>query len=445
MTVTNAPERRNIFVVGLDDFHLAQLQTLPDAKEYRFHALFTREQIKGSERFPVRRLLLEGSEQLRRFPGTVDAVVGFWDFPVSTVLPILRQAVDLPGPTLESVLKCEHKYWSRLEQAQVVPEHIPDFCAVNPFASDPLREVTLDFPFWIKPVKAALSYLGFRVENVDEFRRAMERIRRELDRFGEPFNHVLEHATLPPEVAAIDGNHCIAESLISEGRQCTLEGYTWQGEVRIYGAIDSLREGAAGSSFSRYQYPSSLPEAVQARMRAITTRVTRQMDYEGGPFNVEFYWHEAKDRISLLEINPRISKSHAPLFRMVDGCYHHQVMIDLGLGREPQMPQRHGEFACAAKFMVRRHEDARVVRVPTSSEIEAVEAEFPGVVIQIEVEEGMLLSQLCYQDSYSYQVATLFVGAADNAGLERTYNDVMERLPLEFESTSARNPGEVQP
>lgn len=444
MTVTEAAKRHNIFVVGLDDFHLAQLQTLPGAGGYRFHALFTREQLKGGERFPVRRLLLEGREQLRRFPGTVDAVVGFWDFPVSTVLPILRQAVGLPGPTLESVLKCEHKYWSRLEQARVVPEHIPDFCVVNPFASDPLCEVTLEFPFWIKPVKAALSYLGFRVENVDEFRRAMERIRREVDRFGEPFNHVLEYATLPPELAAIDGNHCIAESLISKGRQCTLEGYTWQGTVRIYGAIDSLREGAAGSSFSRYQYPSSLPQAVQARMRAITTRVTRQMDYEGGPFNVEFYWHEATDRISLLEINPRISKSHAPLFRMVDGCYHHQVMIDLGLAREPAMPHRQGEYGCAAKFMVRRHEDARVVRVPTRSEIDAVEAEFPGVVIQIEVEEGMLLSQLCYQDSYSYQIATLFVGAADNAGLERTYHDVMERLPLEFESTRAPTPGEVQ-
>jgi hypothetical protein len=56
----------------------------------------------------------------------------------------------------------------------------------------------------------------------------------------------------------------------------------------------------------------------------------------------------------------------------------------------------------------------------------------------------MLLSQLCYQDSYSYQIATLFVGAADNAGLERTYHDVMERLPLEFESTRAPTPGEVQ-
>ncbi|OOG27832.1 D-alanine--D-alanine ligase [Thioalkalivibrio denitrificans] len=428
------PGMRNIFVVGLDDFHLAQLRTLPGAEDYVFHPLFTHKELKDSDRFPVERLLEDGAERLRHFPGGVDAVVGYWDFPVSTVLPILRGAVGLPGPTLESVLKCEHKYWSRLEQAQVVPRHIPAFCAVDPFADDPLAGVTIDFPFWIKPVKAVLSYLGFRVEDADDFRRAIERIRAGIGRFGDPFNVVLEHATLPPEVAAVDGNRCIAESLISAGRQCTLEGYAWRGEVRIYGVVDSLREGAAGSSFSRYQYPSTLPEPVQARMGDIVSRVIRRIGYDDGPFNIEFYWEEDTDNIWLLEINTRISKSHAPLFRMVDGCYHHQVMIHLGLGREPVMPHREGPYAWAAKFMVRRHEDARVVRAPTRAEIDAVEAGIPGVVIQVDVDEGMRLSQLRYQDSYTYEVATVFVGAETPEELEQKYERVMARLPLAFEA-----------
>ncbi|MCC5858659.1 MAG: ATP-grasp domain-containing protein [Ectothiorhodospiraceae bacterium] len=425
-------QQRNIFVVGIDDFHLAQFQFLPDARHYRFHPLFTREELKSGDRFPVARLLHDGREQLHRFQGHIDAIVGYWDFPVSTVLPILRQPFGLPGPTLESVLRCEHKYWSRLEQARTVPEHIPPFCAVNPFHADPLSTLTVDFPFWIKPVKAVLSCLGFRVRDKLEFQHAIEQIRRGIRRFGDPFNLILAMADLPPEVAAVDGNHCIAESLISAGHQCTLEGYVYQGKVTVYGVVDSLREGPAQSSFSRYQYPTRLPPPVQARMSNIADRVMRQVGYDCAPFNMELYWEENSDRIWLLEINTRISRSHAPLFRMVDDCYHHQVMIDLGLGREPVMPWREGPYACAAKFMVRRHEDATVQRVPTPREIQAIEADIPGVIIKLEVDQGMQLSNLQDQDSYTYEVATLFVGARDNTELEAKYAQVLRCLPLEF-------------
>jgi len=432
MAVSDSAGQRNIFVVGLDDFHLAQLKTLPDADHYAFHALFTHRELKSATGFPVRELLEDGRRRLREFSEDVHAVVGYWDFPVSTALPILRQAVGLPGPTLEAVLKCEHKYWSRLEQAKAVPDHIAEFCAVDPFAEDPLRQVTLRLPFWLKPVKAVLSHLGFLIEDEEDFRHAIERTRSGIRRFGDPFNLILEFAELPKEVASVDGNHCIAESLISAGRQCTLEGYVYRGEVRVYGAVDSRREGSAGSSFASYEYPSTLPESVQQRMVDITSRVMRQVGYDDAPFNIEFYWEEDTDRIWLLEINCRISKSHAPLFQMVDGCYHHQVMIDLGLGREPKMPHRQGQFRFAAKFMVRRYEDALVTRVPSQSEIEAIESGAPGVVIEIAVNEGTQLSRLPYQDSYSYEVAVIFVGGEDHADVKRKYERVLARLPLEF-------------
>ncbi|MCH8506923.1 MAG: D-alanine--D-alanine ligase [Ectothiorhodospiraceae bacterium] len=425
-------EERNIFIVGIDGSHLAQLQTLPDARHYRFHPLFTREELKSANRFPVARLLHEGREQLRRFGDRIDAIVGYWDFPVSTALPILRQPFRLPGPTLESVLKCEHKYWSRLEQARVAPEHVPPFCAVDPFHADPLSVMTVEFPFWIKPGKAVLSCLGFRVRNHIEFQHAIDQIRRGIRRFGDPFNLILDFADLPPEVATVDGNHCIAEGLISAGHQCTLEGHVYQGRVTVYGVVDSLREGPAQSSFSRYQYPSRLPSPVQARMSEIADRVMRHIGYDCAPFNMELYWEADSDRIWLLEINTRISKSHAPLFRMVDGCYHHQVMVNLGLGREPAMPSREGRYACAAKFMMRRYEDATVQRVPTPQEIQTIEADMPGVIIELEVDQDMQLSSLRNQDSYTYEVATVFIGARDNAELEAKYERVLRSLPLEF-------------
>src|SRR6056297_2241746 len=237
MAASDSAERKNIFVVGLDEFHLAQLKSLPEAEHYAFHALFTHRQLKSAKGFPVRELLEDGRRQLREFSKGVDAVVGYWDFPVSTTLPILRKEIGLPGPTLEALLKCEHKYWSRLEQAKVVPAHIADFCAVDPFADDPLSQVTVEFPFWMKPVKAVLSHLGFLIEDEADFRHAIGRTRAGIHRFGDPFNLILGFAELPEEVAGVDGNYCIAESLISAGRQCTLEGYVYRGSVCVYGAI----------------------------------------------------------------------------------------------------------------------------------------------------------------------------------------------------------------
>ncbi len=123
--------RNNIFVVGLDKFHLTQLKALRRAGNYRFHPLFHYEEIRGGERFPVREFLRDAEKQLMVFSDTVDAIVGYWDFPVSTLLPILRTRFGLLTPTLESVLKCEHKYWSRLEQVAVIQDNVPRFTQVR--------------------------------------------------------------------------------------------------------------------------------------------------------------------------------------------------------------------------------------------------------------------------------------------------------------------------
>jgi hypothetical protein len=118
----------NISVVGLDDVHRAQLETLPGAERYALNPLFTHSEIKQQESFPVARLLEQGTHILRSFPESVDAVIGYWDFPVSTTLPILRRRLGLPGPSLESVLKCEHKSC----RPGAAAEHALAFSAVNP-------------------------------------------------------------------------------------------------------------------------------------------------------------------------------------------------------------------------------------------------------------------------------------------------------------------------
>jgi hypothetical protein len=431
-------EPSNIFVFGLDDFHLAQLETLGGSDRYRFHELYQHAQVKpaGDVEFPVPELLEGARERLEKFEGSVDAIVGFWDFPVSTMLPLLREPYGLPSATFEAVLKCEHKYWSRLEQQVACPEVTPGFCVIDPFADDPAGGLTIEYPFWIKPIKAASSYLGFKVRGRHELDTAMEITRRRIRRFGNPFNYLLQYADLPPEVAPVGGNHCIAEAIISADCQCTLEGYVHAGEVVVYGIVDSFRSGLNPWSFTRYQYPTRLPEEIQERMIQIAGRLLGQVGYDNSPFNMEFFWDSNSDELRLLEINTRISKSHAPLFKLVDGMYHHKVMVDTALGRNPEFPHRQGEHRYAAKFMWRVASNAIVARVPTEREIEQLRARVPELQLQIHVKEGMRLSELSDQDSYTYEIAVLFLGGDNELELQEKYAMCQESLHLHLHPVS---------
>jgi hypothetical protein len=377
----------NVFVVGLDDHNAGILDRLPDAGRYRFHPLLSVDDLLYRDTIPVQDLLGEAERQLELFDGRVDAVIGFWDFPVSTMVPMLCQRLGLHWASLESVVKCEHKYWSRLEQRRVIDEY-PRFGLVD-LDDEPTLPDGLRYPVWLKPVKSASSALAYRVENLQELRQASAAIRDGIGRMGNPFEFVLAQLQLPPELSGIGGRACLAEEAAT-GAQVTVEGYSFQGEVHIYGIVDSIT-CPDSSSFLRYQYP---------------------------------------------EVNPRHSQSHAELFEQVDGIANHDHMLQLALGREPRPRHREGPYNMAAKWFVRRIADGVARRVPTAEEVEQVQRDIAGCTVDVSITAGDRLSELHDQDSYSYALATIYLGADDEDDLIRKYERALAGLPFEFEEPS---------
>lgn len=424
-------QKKNIFVVGLDPFNLAKLKNIRNAGQYNFHGLLDYAEVVKPLDYPYEAMLRKAEMQLENFSGRIDAIISHWDFPADTMVPVLCRKFGLPSPALEDVLKCGHKYWARLEQQRIIPQHIPRFCAVDPFADDPLAQIELDFPFWIKPIKSFASYLGFRIDSEEDFYRHLKTIRRHLPRIGNAFNLALKHARLPPEVEGIGGNHCIAEEIIRGNRQNGPEGYVYEGEVHVTGITDSIKD-ERGRSFTRYEYPSTWPEYMQQESIQLTRKLVSHIGLDNAAFNLEFIWDEATDDLSLIEINPRISQSLSDMFEKVHGASNHEVTVELGLGIKPDYPRPGGPFKCAAKFMWRHYDDALVTRAPSLEEIEQVRQEFPGTEVYIEAQEGMRLSQLRDQDSYSYEIAILLIGAEDHARLLQRYRRCQEILGFEF-------------
>ncbi|MFC9967531.1 acetyl-CoA carboxylase biotin carboxylase subunit family protein [Nocardia ignorata] len=423
---------KNVFVPGLTELQRAEISTVEIPGGLRLHGLLDYDSLIKAEEFDFDELLDRARTELDAFDGTVDAIIAHWDFPTSVIVPILAAERGLPAPSLESVLRSEHKLWSRMLQRESVPECVPDFRAFDPFDPNALDSIDLDFPFWVKPVKAHSSQLGFEVHDAEEFAAATETIRAEIGRIADPFDQALARVTVPEDVRVAGGRTCLAEQIVT-GTQAAPEGSMAAGEYRVHGVFD-MRKDATGHSFAHLDYPArTVPESVRDTMIEVSERYLRHVGYDNGCFNSEFMWDADTGKLWLIEINTRISQSHSDLFVKVDGTSNHAVAIDVALGRTPEMPHRKGRFAVAAQCMVPRYEDGVVTRVPDESQIEALRRRFPDTVVNIDVAPGERLSELPNQDPYRYKLATLYLGAADHDELEQRYQDCLEALPFEFE------------
>ena len=435
--------KKNVFFVGLDDFNRDTLAMLPQARECDFHAALTIEEIRNTDSYDIDRLVETAAARMADCPGGPHGVTSFFDFPGTIIAAILAQRFGLPGPSLESVLKCEHKYWSRLEQQKVIPDNIPAFRAFDPFDEEAFRKLELIPPFWIKPIKSFRSFLAFDIQSERQFKEVMTVCREKGGQITDPFKHIMAAYDMPAELSAMPETF-IAESPIG-GAQCTIEGYVRDGRVVVYGVVDSVRE-PDGHSFSRYEYPSFLPLEIQHRMIDVGRSAIKQAGYDNAPFNIEFFYDQTADHIWLLEINPRASQSHADLFQKVHGVPHLSVIVDLALGRKPKPMDRHGKWNVAAHLFLRHVGEGKVVRVPTAQALDHLKRRQPDTRVKIDVTKGQNLADLKNQDSYSYEIANIYIGGRDRADILDKYDEALSALQFEIEPEShERRPNEPTP
>jgi hypothetical protein len=419
---------KNIFVIGLNDANLRTLETVPDADEYRFLPLLTMDELQVGE-VSVPDLLEKAQSVLDAFDGTIDAIVGYWDFPVSTLVPLLAERYGTRSTSLESVVKCEHKYWSRLEQRKAAKAH-PRFGRVDLDASEPRPPEGMEYPMWLKPALSYSSELAFGVKTDEEFAAAATEIRDGISRVGRPFDYILGRLDLPPEMQGVGGQVCLAEESLN-GIQVAVEGYVHHGEVTVYGVLDSINY-PDNPSFLRHQYPSTLPSQVVRRLHDVSRRVIEQIGMDSATFSIEYFYDPRADEINLLEINPRHSQSHAELFEYVDGVPNHHHMICLALGKDPAVTRGAGPYAMGAKWYYRWFADAVVHGVPDEETVRRIESEIPGVRIDLVPEEGQQLSRMPEQDSYSFEVAHIFTGGDSEEELRQKFDRCVASLNEAF-------------
>jgi len=214
---------------------------------------------------------------------------------------LLSIRLGLPGTPLKALLTAQHKYLARQIHSETLPEHVPPFCGFR-YDADITQAVTINYPIFVKPVKAAFSVLAKRCKDETALRahlkfRVWEKII--IKRLTWPFRRVSSRHL----DCAIDADCFIAEGCIDGALQVSVDGYAHNGEVHVLGTVDSLMYPGT-TSFMRFEYPSQLAAEHVSKLQSVAKRAVEAIGFTHGLFNVELFFDPKTERITIIEINP---------------------------------------------------------------------------------------------------------------------------------------------
>jgi len=367
-------------------------------------------------------------ETAARYRGRIAGVTSSSDYPGATVAGAISTRLGLPGSPPETIIRCSHKYYSRLAQREAAPEATPGFQLVDP--RKPLEEQgPFPFPLFVKPVKGAFSVLARRIDGLPELREFLSHPATQefISHYMRVFNKLVAGVTH----LEINGCYFIAEELL-RGVQTTVEGFASGGEVEILGIVDSVLHPGS-NSFAQFIYPSSLSAVILQRMAEIARRVMLHLGLANTLFNIEMIYDASRDAIRIIEINPRLCGQFADLYEKVDGTNGYEVALALATGGRRRLKKGSGGYSIAASVPLRVFDPVEVNRAPRREDVRAAEALFPGTLVWPECETGQELADFAwFEDGQSARYGIINLGADDPASLAARLDQVKTQLGFRF-------------
>jgi len=263
---------------------------------------------------------------------------------------LVAERLGLPGTPVEAILACQHKLHARRVLEQVCPEANLRFAGLDAQYGGPVPP-GLHYPAYVKPIKAAFSVLARQVDSAADLHRHTRFGRRELwviRRLVEPFERVVRQR-LPQAGTA---HRMLLEEPL-QAPQFNLDGWVFQGRAHALGVVDAVMYPGT-QAFMRWEHPSRLGAAVQARALDVAQRFLSAVGFTHGLFNIEFFYDAGTDRLTVIEVNPRLASQFSDLYRRVHGVDPHAISLALAQGQDPAALPRCAPVGGAAASLVYR-------------------------------------------------------------------------------------------
>lgn len=339
---------------------------------------------------------------------------------------LLASKLGLPGTPVKALLTAQHKYLARQIHREALPDNVPPFCGFR-YDADVTKAITIDYPIFVKPVKAAFSVLAKRCQDETALRehlkfRLWEKII--IKRLTWPFRRV----SIQYLDCEIDADCFIAEGCVDGALQVCVDGYAHDGKVNILGTVDSVMYPGT-SAFMRFEYPSQLSPAHVSKLESVARRAVEAIGFTHGLFNVELFFEPATERITIIEINPRMAGQFSDLYERVDGKSLWSLELDLALGKTPDFPRRQGAFGSAASFVFREFGDA-VKQAPGTGQQAWLTETYPDARLFLDLKHGTSRArETKWLGNYRY--ALVHMGGTDHDDMMARFANVCEHLDFD--------------
>jgi len=270
--------------------------------------------------------LLAYIDQCRDYVRThhIDAIFYSRDV-ADLVAAALCEEFGFPGPSVESVFLCIHKYYSRKRESSPIRCDYIDL-------QDEQPRITA-YPCYLKPPWLNLGILGFKLESPEDLRPALAVARRDYSAWS-PLYYPFFRRYVDLEKYPLATRDIMLVEEFVEGRQVTVEGWVYHKEPYVW-AITDTNTYPESRVIDNFSLPSRHPAPIQRLLAQRAKEAIHNVGLDNGFFNIEFWCHD--DAVTLTEINGRAATCFYNLYRRCLGACVYEAGLQLACGRNPSV------------------------------------------------------------------------------------------------------------
>lgn len=379
--------------------------------------------------FGVQEYLHQTIERINHHPAIYDGIIGTHDSS-AVFAAIIAEETGKRFASVQSIIHCQNKYLCRRIQRACIPEHTPNFCLALDYLRNPDR---LNTPFFIKPVRANISFGTHRIETPQQLEFYIGSESMEIARFNQYYLEAI--GSYSKHYNAINMATCnsfLCEDLI-DGNQVTVDGYILEGEVTCFGMTKAVYHPRT-NSFSHHEFPYKLSAGLDAAITSALSRLIPETGLNNSFFNVEIRINEEAESFKIIEVNSRIAFQFARTIEAVTGISPLYMLCDVAVGKPPTLkPQAEQLYKYCYNFELHRFSDAKILQTPTKSVFDEISLKYPEVRIRNLIHENVNLSDFKHNPE-SFRYCVLDVPGNSREEIMSKCEEVVALLSYKFDT-----------